>query len=356
MEHTEDMITMLHQIASPAFLVSGGIITAANAPALQLQLESGGPVMPLLHTGQEEYANFQNGCLYLTLTIGNTIQSASVTALDSTHLFVLEQDADQSELRSMALAAQALRTPLTSIMNIADRMFPLAAEDDTIQAANQVARINRGLYQMLRIVCNMSDAYRYCSDGGLRGEIRDISSLIREQFDSAAPLIQKTNLKLRFTGLQETIFGLVDAEKLERAISNILSNAIKYTPNGGCIEARLTRRGKMLYLTVQDSGNGIPPSMMGNIYHRYQRIPGIEDGRFGLGLGMVMIRSAASAHGGTVLMEQGEDFGLRLTMSIAIRQTGESLVRSPMLRVDYAGELNHLLLELSDCLPPDCML
>lgn len=353
MEYTEDTVAMLHQIPRPAFFAENGIITAVNAPAQQRQIETGAALQSLLITGQEEYAQFHIGCLYLTLQICDLPQSASVTAIGSCHLFVLEEEADQAELQSMALAAQALRGPLSNVMSIAQQMFPMASTDDSPQTQGQIARINRGLYQMLRVVCNMSDAYRYSSENSLRSEIRNISALMQDYFDRAALIIEHTAITLRYTGLQETVYGMVDAEKLERAISNILSNAIKFTPKGGFIDARLTRRGRMLYLTVQDSGSGIPDPIRASLYHRYQRIPGLEDGRFGLGLGMVMIRSAAAAHGGTVLTEHGEDFGLRLTMTIPIRMPSDPSVRTPMIHADYAGELDHLLLEFSDCMPPE---
>lgn len=353
MEYTEDTTAMLELIPSPAFFVKDGIITDANTAACQRQVPVGGPLRPMLVTGFEEYDSFPGGCLYLTLRICGVPCSASVTQVSGQQLFVLEQDADQAELQSMALAAQALRAPLSNVMTIADRLFPLTCFDDAPEAQEQIARINRGMYQMLRIVCNMSDAYRYSADNSLRTELRDVSALIREIFTGSIPLVEHTGVTLRYTGPTETIFSLVDTEKLERAIGNILSNAIKFASGGSAIHARLTHRGRLLYLTVQDDGPGIPEQQRASVYRRYQRQPGIEDGRYGIGLGMVLIRSAAAAHGGTVLIEHGSDFGLRLTMTLPIRQHTDAAVRSPMLLVDYAGERDHRLLELSDCLPAE---
>ena len=126
---------------------------------------------------------------------------------------------------------------------------------------------------------------------------------------------------------------------------------MKFTPKGGNIRAKLFRREKRLYLTVQDSGSGIPENQRSSVYTRFLRHPGLDDSRQGIGLGMVLIRSAATAHGGTVLIEQSKDTGLRLTMTMAIRQNREGIVRSPGLRVDYAGEWDHSLIELSESLP-----
>ena len=353
MENTEETYAMLHQIPSPAFLVRDGIICDANHGARQRQIFPDTPVRKLLLTGKEEYPQFQGGCLFLTLSLCGLPCSASVTRVGQLDLFVLEQDADQAELQSMALAAQALRGPLSNVMTIADQFFPLISTEEQPRNQEYASRINRGLYQMLRIICNMSDAYRYGFDTTLTGEIRDITALVREQFQSTAPLVAHTGLELRFSLPNEAVFCLVDAQKMERAISNILSNAVKFAPRGGYIQASLMRKGRMLYLTVQDSGGGIPRELAGTVYHRYQRQPGIEDSRFGIGLGMVLIRNAAAAHGGTVLTQQGERGGLKLTMTIPIRQSQDPMVRSPIVNADYAGERNHWLLELSDCLPAE---
>ena len=125
---------------------------------------------------------------------------------------------------------------------------------------------------------------------------------------------------------------------------------MKHSGPGSTVTASLTRRNARLYLTVANPGTaGLPPAASG-AFSRFLREPGIEDCRNGLGLGLRLVQSAALAHGGTVLMEPLPDGGMRVTMSIAIRQNTDELHASP-LRIDYAGERNHALIELSDALP-----
>ena len=351
MNHTEEMNMMLNQLREPAFLVRDGIISLVNAAAEIYPLKVGNDVQPLLATGHEEYAQLENGQLYLTLNLEQIPFHACVTRTENCDLFVLEQTADDAELHSMALTSQMLRTPLSNVMTVADRLFPLSCFDNDPEAQEQIAKINRGLYQMMRIVCNMSDAYRYHCEANPKTELTEITAFLQEVFARNQVLIDYAGIHLHYEGPKEPIYTLLDQEKMERAVGNILSNAVKFTPKGGKIEARLTRRGKMLYLSVQDSGCGISDAAKGNLYTRYQRLPGLEDGRFGIGLGMLMIRQTATAHGGTVLAETGSDCGLKLTMSLPIRQVTDPGVRSPMIHVDYAGERDHALLELADCLP-----
>jgi K+-sensing histidine kinase KdpD len=131
----------------------------------------------------------------------------------------------------------------------------------------------------------------------------------------------------------------------------MISNAVKFSQKGSAIHAKLSQKDNMLFLTVQDSGNGISGEIRSNVHSRFRRQPGLEDSRFGIGLGMVMIRSAAAAHGGTVLIDHPEGCGTRITMSMTISQTKDSMVHASTLHIDYAGERDHSLIELSDVLP-----
>lgn len=345
MEVKKDGFGMLDLMIRPGFCVKGNQIIKVNPAAESLLLTIGTDVRSLLLTGQEEYEAFDGGCLYLKLKLTTQGCGATVTRMDDCDVFILDQESDDSALRCLALAARELREPLTSIMISAERILPQTSPD----ASEQAARLNRGLHQLLRIIGNMSDA-SHCGAVSHR-ELRDISALFDEIFEKAQNLIRHTGLTLRYEGLSNELLCLVDGEQLERSVLNMLSNAVKFTPKGGFIDARLTRRNRMLQLSITDSGSGIAESMLGTVFNRYLRQPGIEDSRFGMGLGMVLIRSAASNHGGTVLIDQPDGKGTRITMTMAIRQNPDGMLRSPVMRIDYAGERDHGLIELSDCLP-----
>lgn len=351
MEQETNAMGMLDLMVRPGFCVKNNIIVKVNSAAQSCMICEGTDVRTLFVSGTKEYEQFTNGCLYLSMSLCGQEWGASVTCIEDYHVFILEQDADRAELQAMALAARELREPLTSVMTTADRLFPMAAKDDDPVVREQVARLNRGLFQMLRVISNMSDANRYSNCASVRQETVDLCALLRDVFSRAEELVAHTGLTLSYAGIQEPIFCLADSEKLERAVLNIISNAIKFTPKGGSIEAKLTRRGNMLYLQIRDNGQGIAEQLKGSIHSRYLRQPAIEDSRFGLGLGMVLIRSAAAQHGGTVLVDQPENGGTRITLSLAIRQNPSGTLRSHVLRVDYAGERDHCLIELSDCLP-----
>ena len=351
MEQQKDTMAMLDLLIRPAFCIKDGVIVRINKAAEGLTLELGTQIADLLATGQEEYLEFTDGCLYLTLMLSGASRSASVIRMDGFDVFILEEDAVQAELKAMALAAQSLREPLSGIMTVADSLFPAIENINDPALSEQVSRINRGLFQMLRIISNMSDVYRYSQQTESKAEVLNITALLEEVFEHSAELLRHSGTQIHFENLQQPIFSMADREKLERAVHNILSNAVKFSKLGSRVDARLSRRNNMLYLTVQDGGNGISGEIRGNVHARFRRSPGLEDSRFGIGLGMVLIRTAAAAHGGTVLIDHPEGCGTRITMSLAIRQNSDKMVRTSVMQVDYAGERNHALIEFSDVLP-----
>ena len=349
MEHKNDAAKMLDLMDRPAFCAQNGHITHVNAAAAALGLSVGEPLEELIRTGAHEYDAFTDGCLYLTLSLDGERLGASVTRMESFDVFCLEELADSRELQAMALAARELRGPLSTIMLTAQRLFPVTALGDDPEVRKNAAQLNRGLYQMLRVVGNMSDAGNDMSSIN-RQETVNICAEVEEVFRKASQLVSHTGIRLEYQGPAAPIYCLADRENLERAILNMVSNSIKFTPPDGVIRGSLTRRDSRLYLSVQDNGCGIAPELMGSVFTRFQRQCGLEDRRFGIGLGLVLVRSAATAHGGAVLIDRPEDGGARVTMSLAIRHN-EGIVRSRLMKVDYAGELDHTLIELSEFLP-----
>lgn len=351
MEQNTDAMELLDLVIRPAFCVKDGIIIQVNEAAQRRMISPGTEISALLITGKQEYPEFNGGCLYLTLSLSGQTCGASVLRQKDADIFLLDQETEQAELQAMALAAQELRGPLASVMTLSDWLFSAGSGNSDPTSKEQIAQINRSLFQMLRIVSNMSDAARYAASTDSGQEVRNICAIFEEIFAKASDLLTKVNIRLHYSGLPEPILCLADEDLLERAVYNILSNAVKFTPKDSTIEVRLTRQGNKLYLTVQDGGSGIPDQLWGSVYSRYRREPAIEDGRFGIGLGLVLVRSAAALHGGTVLMEQPENGGVRITMSMEIRQRQVGIFRSPIFKVDYAGERDHGLIELSDVLP-----
>lgn len=341
MEKNKELRDWLNLLIRPGFYVEEGRITQVNAAAQGLLLEPGMDIAPLITSGLESYQHFQTGCLYVQLTLSGTTFQGCVTKDGSADVFTLESETGDTALQVLSLAAQKLRSPLSAVMHGVQAM----CEENNPQAA----ALNRGLYQLLRLVGNMSDAGR--CPGNARMETADLTAFFDELFEKTAVFAQDAGIRLEYQGLSKPVLCLADRDLLERAVLNLLSNAFKFTPKGSTVRVTLFTGGTSLRLSVWDNGPGIAQEIQGNLFSRYLRQPGIEDSRFGLGLGMVLVRSAAAAHGGAVLIDQPEGWGTRVTMTISLRRETAEVLRSPTMRIDYAGERDHALTELSDCLP-----
>ena len=347
MEERSEVTTMLQLMLQPAFRVEKGVISHVNDAAAACFVRAGQSMESLIAAGAEEYAEFSQGSLYLTLSLCGRQVGACVTRVENGDIFILENSDEQPQLQAMALAATALREPLTGLMSLADQMLPaMDKEDATLQS--QAAQMNRRLYQMLRIVSNMSDAAQY-SQSQASVEYVEISAFLEEIFQKTAALAQAAGIRLEYELPRESISTLADPDKLERAVYNMLSNAIKFASAGSAIQAKLVCKNERLHICVTNDH----PGPQGNIYNRFLREPALEDPRSGVGLGMVLVRSVAALHGGAVLADHTPN-GTRVTLTIPVKQRGGSQVRSPILHIDYTGERDHGLTELADVLPATC--
>lgn len=335
MDQTNNTTDLLQLLPYPAFCVEGGRITQLNSAACQLQLEAGTDIQTLLLTGKQEYTEFKGDCLYLTLQVCGIPRGASVKQMDGFHLFLLDQDAQQAALHAYALAARELRKPLSELM---------AASEDL-----DAPKIDRGLHQILRLVENMSDAAKYDSQALPQMAVENLTVVFHDIVEKAQTLAAEAGFTLNFTGLTQPVYGLADANRLARAIYNLLANAFKFSPAGSTVNVTLRRSGNLLYFTVADQGKGIPNDQQANVFYRYLRQPGLEDSRQGIGLGMLLVRAAAATHGGTVLLEQTDGQGSRITMTLTLRQDTQNQLRANVVTVDSGFDRG--LVELSEILP-----
>lgn len=343
----QDKQNLLEMIDRPAFIVRDGIISDCNEMAKHRQIPLGVSVAELMPTGCHAYKEYHGGILYLTLQIGWIQCGATVVRQENGDVFLMDRDADQSQLQALALAAQQLRVPLSNVMTVADLLFP-ELQDHTLK--EKASQMSRSLFQLMRLISNMADAERYTGLDAPSFENTELGSFFREILEKADTSLETAKVRVQFTCPETPIFTMIDRERMERAVYNLLSNAVKFSEPGSCVDVKLTSKGKLATLTVEDQGSGIANHVQGSLFHRYMREPAIEDSRFGLGLGMTLVRSVAAAHGGTVLLEQTG--GTRVAMTMAIRKEVPGTLHSPMLRIgDYAGGRDLCLLEFSESLP-----
>lgn len=351
MEKKNQEFAMLDLLQQAAFRVENGVITHVNTAASPYWLRPGQPIDSMLSQSAEDYAAFSDGCLYLPLTIGGISHRSTVIKVDTADVFILEHQQDPAQFQAMALAAAELRIPLSGVMAGADKILAMVDDTTTSKTQETLAQMNRRLMQMHRIVSNMSDVSGFAKESQNQSELLEIRSLLEEILSKSAHALSLAGITLSYQLPTQPICTLANSQQLERAVYNLISNAAKYSPANGTIQVDVSCRGNRLAICVSDQGCGIQDRT--DVFTRYLRQPTLEDSRNGIGLGMVLVRSAAIAHGGTVLIHQPGGGGTRVTMTLAIRTPHTPQVRSTRMRIDYAGEYDHCLLELSDVLPPE---
>lgn len=335
--------TILELFDYPAFCVGDGVIRCVNQPAEIHGFAVGQSIYPMLRTDEAAYREFSGGTLYLNLSVGSVTMEACVSRLEQYHLFTLRDE--QPELNAYARAARELRQPLTQILSVAENLFPRLSEGDNPPVTAGLAVMNRGFYQMLRQINNMSDA---ASCGISRMEIRDVSAVFEELMERIADLSAEAGFSLRFQNHPQPIYSLVDCQKLERATYNMISNAMGHCKPGDTIDVSLGLHRNAVCLTVINPGYGA--SVSASMFRQHLQEPGLNDSQNGLGLGFALIQAAAASHKGTFLLCNTPSGGIKATLQFPVCQRSDQL-RSPALRLDYAGERDHGLVELSQFLP-----
>lgn len=351
MSEDKHIAETLNLITAPAFSVSRGNITQCNDAAQRLLFAAEMPISTLLQQNYDDYLQFDQGCLYVTLAHNDQLYSASVVRMEGSGIFILEEESDRIGLNTLSLTAANMRQPLSSmIASVANLTSSLEQnEDPKIRA--QLQYTNRNLCRLHRMLCNMTDALQYSNGTSGHMVCQNVVSVVETIFQRSQQLCTESNIRFEYHVPKEDILCIIDENLLERGIYNVISNAIKFSGEGSVIQAQMFHRNNRIYICVKDQGSGIPPSIMNNVFKRYQRHPGLDDGRSGLGLGLVLVRCAAKIHGGTVLVDQPDQIGTRVTLSFPVRQHNHPLLRSTVTRIDYASGWDHSLLELSDVLP-----
>lgn len=351
MNEEKNIAALLDMMTHPAFSVSGGMVTHCNQSARQLFIEPGMPISNIVITCAPEYADFRDGCLYLMLDMDDQSVGATVRRVGEYDIFVTESTEEQTALQAMALSALQFRLPLSDIGSYLNRLSALKKLDP--QAEDALHQISHRLVRLQRLVSNMSDAARFNQERKSQLACIDLGDYFLDLMQHISPLAATAGITLDYRGIGKKLYGNVDCEKLERAVYNMVSNAMKATPKGGTLCAQLTARGKKAYFSLTDPGNGVDDGVLSSIYSRFLRTPGLDRSQDGLGLGLALIRATAVAHGGTVLVDRPAGGGTRITLTLSLRPNDEGILRSEVLRPDYTGERDHGLFELSDVLSPD---
>lgn len=352
--NTNELALLLDHLSQPAFFEVDGTVVLRNALAGERHIQPGDAVarflpaeLPLPSDPQET--------VQVTLTLPEERLGATVLRHGEGRVFLLAGSA-QAELHPQTLlaVAQSIRTPLSNLFGVASSLFPMLEETEDPMLQRQLASMNRAHYQLLRLACNLTDMRSaLLGELKLRREKAELTGFFRELFDRAAPLLHEAGLELQYTCNAKPFCGWIDRQRLERAVWNLLSNTVKFTPRGGTITAELEYTFSAAVLRIHDSGEGVSPAQLTTAFQGYDRICALGDPRWGAGLGLPLAEHIVRLHGGTLMLHTSEGKGTTavLSLSLSVPGTAELQFHSPTASIDYTGGYAHELVELSDVLP-----
>jgi signal transduction histidine kinase len=234
----------------------------------------------------------------------------------------------RSQYEFVRILSHDLRSPLTSMKGFASML-----ESGTVGPVNEkqtyfVRKILSGIAQMSAQVDNIQDAGRFDPETGfyeMRREPVELGEIASNAVNDYLVPAEKQDLQISVSIADDLPVINADPLMLERAVTNLVDNAIKYTPNGGKIEVRVECRDQRVQVTVRDTGFGISPENQKLLFQRHVRIPREEHKKIkGTGLGLFIIRSVARQHGGDAWVESAEGQGSTFVLSIPL--TGANLV------------------------------
>jgi PAS domain S-box-containing protein len=228
--------------------------------------------------------------------------------------------AEASRERDLALAvlAHELRGPMSAIVGWARLLRHPRAEAE--QRARAVAVIEQNALQQKALVDALMDASRHSADKvTVVRERVDLGAVVAAAIEGARPDAAAVPVALTWQQRGPCVV-FADARRLAQLVSNLVANALKFTPAGGAVAVRLTAADGVATLRVADTGVGIAPEHLSRIFERFhQGAHGRISG--GLGLGLYLVREIAELHGGTVTAASpGEGLGATFTVTLPLAQ------------------------------------
>jgi signal transduction histidine kinase/CheY-like chemotaxis protein len=232
-----------------------------------------------------------------------------------------KREAAKARENLLAIVSHDLRNPLGAIVTSAALLQRRAAADPSASRfLRQLETILRSADRMDWLIRDLLDLARL--DAGeliLSRRPEDARSLAHESVERCRPLSEQKKLRV-VTLVPDGLRVLVDRERMLQILSNLLGNAIKFSPEEGTVTLSAKAEAGRAHFTVEDLGPGIPDSEIPHLFDRYWKGPGGTRG--GVGLGLSIVKALVEAHDGEVAVESSAGRGRRFSFTVALASEG----------------------------------
>jgi len=254
---------------------------------------------------------------------GERLGSAVVT-YDVTDL------ANAIEIREeyLATVSHELRTPLTSIVGYLD-LIDDGYDVDALGFGKEFRTIQRSAEQMLALIRDLLSTSTH--DLALRIEPTDVSALLAQSVSTFRPTLAASRQRLELNTPSGTVLAHVDGGRVRQVVDNLISNAVKYSPESGVITVTLERDEESVVIAVADRGRGISKTDQIRLFDRFFRTREAREAAIqGVGIGLTIVKTIVDAHGGTITVSSEPGKGSTFTVRLPLRPDATPLATLPM--------------------------
>ena len=222
------------------------------------------------------------------------------------------EELDRAKSAFVAIASHELRTPLTALQGFSEILALRRLPPEEVTRLAGVMR--REARRLGRIVSDLLDLSRI--ERGLEPALCRIPVKIEPTIEATADLFRQGTATHLITTEYEPALPVVaaDPDALERVLTNLISNAIKYSPTGSAVRVGARALAGAVAIEVADAGRGIPPEALHRVFEPYYRVPDAAGAAHGTGIGLAVVKALVEAHGGTVRVDSAPALGTRVTI------------------------------------------
>ena len=229
------------------------------------------------------------------------------------------EEANRAKDYFLAIVSHELRSPLNAILGWTKILLTKEVDENVRRGALET--IERSAKSQAKLIEDLVDSSRIAS-GKLRLELRPVSlyKIIQNAFTSQKPAAAAKNIQFDLTADTEQgeIYG--DSARLQQVFTNLLTNALKFTPEGGRVRINFSATPYLATVTIEDNGQGISRELLPKIFKQFAQAGAKESrDRSGLGLGLVIVKTLVEKHGGSIKAEsRGVGRGAKFSVALPL--------------------------------------
>ncbi len=226
-------------------------------------------------------------------------------------------EVDEMKSRFFTNISHEFRTPLTLILGPVKQMIEKLNEG---KMKDDLSLVHRNANKLLGLVNQLLDISKIESGNmKLRTTPQNIIPLLKALVLSFTSYAERKQITLKFNSSEDEIIVYLDREKIEKIFTNLLSNAFKFTPNGGSIETRVTQDNSYFKVGISDTGIGIAEEKLKRIFDRFYQVDGSHTReQEGTGIGLSLTKELVELHKGKIEVESEEGKGTTFTVSLLL--------------------------------------